>query len=79
MMTEMQNKAISNYNEIEHDLNDEIQHEIETAYLDSIAESRTSFDGIISMINGDKSDSPNETEKTDQTITNVGQEFEGWP
>ena len=75
-MTETQNKAISNYNEIEHDLNDEIQHEIETAYLDSIAESRTSFDGILSMINGDKSDSLNETEKTDQTIITVGQDQE---
>ena len=76
MMTEMQNKAISNYNDIGHDPTDEIQHEIETAYLDSIAESRTSFDGILSMINGDKSDTQHDTEQTDQTMTMNGQEQE---
>ena len=30
--------------------NEEVQHEIDTAYLDSIVDSRTSFDGILSMI-----------------------------
>ena len=75
MMTEMQNKAISNYNEIGHDSNDEIQHEIETAYLDSIAASRTSFDGILSMINGNKSDTQHDTEQTDQTINSCSNSF----
>ena len=55
---------------------DEVQHEIETAYLDSIAASRTSFDGILSMLGQDdchvtKSDDESH-EKSDGPIVEQG-------
>ena len=70
----MQNKAISKYNEFGHDPTDEIQHEIETAYLDSIAASRTTFDGILSMLTDEKSDSHHASEGNEPTTMTLGLE-----